>query len=93
MINTVPSHFSNKLELVYKKRQKFLTDRTSFKRLLPGIIFGFLLLLLGIYEWFDAFGSGGEELIPDRSAATYKPLLSAGFFDLCFVLLSVILFT
>ena len=50
MNNIVPNHLSHSLELDYKNRKRFLVDRVKIKRLIPGIIFGFLLFLLGIYE-------------------------------------------
>lgn len=89
MNNTVPSHLSNKLELNYKNKNSFLTDRANLKLLLPGIIFGFLLFLLGIYEWLNAFESGGEEIIPAAEIPAYKPVLAVWFFDLCFVLVGL----
>lgn len=89
MNNIVPSHLSNKLELNYKKRNSFLTDRANLKLLLPGIVFGFLLFLLGIYEWLNAFESGGEEIIPAADIPAYHPFLAVWFFDLCFVVVGL----
>ncbi len=88
MHNIVPSHFSNKLELNYKKRDAFLTDRADLKLLLPGIVFGFLLFLLGVYEWSNAF-KGGTEIIPADEAIVYRPVLAVWFFDLCFALVGI----
>lgn len=81
---SIPSHLSNHLELQYNKRHFFLTDRASLRLLFPGIIFGFLLFLLGSYEWANVF-KGGEEIIPLSEMPSYQPVLSAWFFDLCFV--------
>ena len=88
MHNIVPSHFSNKLELNYKKRNAFLTDRADLKLLLPGIVFGFLLFLLGVYEWSNAF-KGGSEIIPASETVVYHPVLAVWFFDLCFALVGI----
>ena len=57
--------------------------------MIPGIIFGFLLFLLGIYEWFNAFGNGGEEIVPAGDISAYKPFLSVWFFDLCFIMVGL----
>lgn len=89
MQNIVPSHLSHSLELDYKNRKCFLTDKIKLKRLLPGIVFGFLLFLLGIYEWFNAFRYGGEEIIPLNDLSAYKPFLSVWFFDFCFVMVGL----
>jgi hypothetical protein len=85
MNNVVPNHLSHSLELDYKNRKRFLVDRVKIKRLVPGIVFGFLLFLLGLYEWFNAFRYGGEEIVPVEDISVYKPLLSVWFFDLCFI--------
>ena len=82
---SIPSHLSNHLELHYNKRRSFLTDRASLKLLLPGIVFGFLLFLLGCYEWTNSLRCG-EEIIPALDISTYQPVLSVWFFDLCFIL-------
>ncbi|MBE6444276.1 MAG: hypothetical protein E7020_06415 [Alphaproteobacteria bacterium] len=89
MNNVTPNHFSNKLELSYKNRKSFLTDRAELKLLLPGIVFGFLLFLLGIYEWFNGLKTGGDLVIPAIETADYKPFLAVWFFDLCFVIVGL----
>jgi hypothetical protein len=85
----VPTHLSNKLEFDYKNKSSFLVDRANFKLLLPGIIFGILLFLLGIYELCHAFENGGEELIPAEEVQIYHPLLAAWFFDICFMVVGL----
>ncbi len=89
MNNTTPNHLSNKLDFDYHKDRSFLTDRANIKLLLPGIVFGFLLFLLGIYEWFNAFKTGGEEIIPLGEKVIYQPFLAVWFFDLCFVIVGL----
>lgn len=91
MNNIVPTHFSNNLELNYKKRKSFLTDRAELKLLWPGIVFGFLLFLLGVYEWLNVF-RGGDTIIPTGENIFYKPLLAVWFFDLCFIIVGLGLF-
>ena len=89
MSKNLPSHFSNKLEINYNKHTAYLTDKVKLKSVLPGIIFGFLLATLGFYEWFNAFGSGGHELIPSDPSSTYKPTFAVWVFDLCFIILGL----
>ncbi len=86
MNNIVPNHLSNKLVFDYKKRKSFLTDRANLKLLAPGIIFGFLLFLLGIYEWTNVFQGAGEEIIPAAEVPAYTSFFAVWFFDLCFAL-------
>jgi hypothetical protein len=85
MSAVVPTHLSNKLEFSYKNRSFWLVDRANFKLLLPGIVFGILLFLLGFYELCHAFENGGEELVPTEDVQIYHPLLAVWFFDLCFM--------
>lgn len=89
MYNLIPCHLSNTLEFNYKKRDAFLTDRANLKLLLPGIVFGFLLFLLGVYEWLNAFETGGEEIVPAGEVVVYQPVLAVWFFDLCFALVGI----
>lgn len=89
MHNIIPCHLSNKLAFDYKNKDDFITDRARFKFLLPGIVFGFLLFLLGVYEWLNAFELGGEELIPEGETIVYQPVLAVWFFDLCFALVGI----
>ena len=88
MHHNVPTHLSNRLELNYKKRDAFLTDRANLKLLLPGIVFGFLLFLLGIYEWNNVF-RGGTEIIPPSETVTYHSVFAVWFFDLCFAVVGI----
>ena len=89
MNNIVPNHLSNKLELGYNKKHFYLTDRVVLYRLLPGIVFGFLLFLLGIYECLNAFRFGGEELIPSDTAKISVSSVEVYFFDLCFIIVGL----
>ena len=89
MSEKLPTHFSNKLEINYNKRTAYLTDRIKLKSVLPGIIFGLLLAVLGLYEWLNAFGPGGSELVPADGSLPYKPTVAVWFFDLSFILLGL----
>lgn len=89
MNNATPCHFSNNLEFDYKNKSAFLTDRAKLTLLLPGIVFGFLLLLLGVYEWFNAFEINDEDIIPSGEIQNYQPVLAVWVFDLCFALVGL----
>lgn len=93
MNKNLPPHFSNRLEINYNKHTAYLTDRVKLKSVLPGIVFGLLLVALGFYEWYNSFGGGGTELIPlqDKNAL-YTPVFAVWFFDLCFVIIGLALF-
>ena len=93
MSKNLPTHLSSKLEINYNKHSAYLTDRVTLKSVLPGIIFGFLLAALGFYEWFNAFGSGGKELIPNDPISLYQPTFAVWFFDLTFIILGLSVFT
>ncbi len=86
MNQNIPCHLSNNLEFDYKRKPAFVTDKAKLRSLWPGIVFGALLFLLGLYEWLDMFRSGGEEIMPKDTALIYKPILAVWFFDLCFAL-------
>ena len=92
MTKSLPTHFSDRLEINYNKNTAYLTDRVKLKSVLPGIIFGLLLASLGFYEWFNVFGGGVKELVPTGETTAYKPTLSVWFFDLCFIILGFSVF-
>lgn len=88
MCNSTPVHFSNNLELDFAKRKSFLTDRAELKLLLPGVVFGFLLFLLGIYDSCNML-RGGEKIFLLQDIVSHKPLVAAWFFDACFMLVGL----
>ncbi|MFR1367000.1 MAG: hypothetical protein ACLSBF_01245 [Alphaproteobacteria bacterium] len=48
----MPDYFSHKLELKLDKLPAKTSDRTNWRFILPGLIFGALLFFLGTYEFF-----------------------------------------
>ena len=82
-----PEHFSYKLELKLDKLPARISDRTNWSFLLPGIIFGVLLFLLGGYELFNGFRDmeGGLNELAVFGSAEYKPLVPPVFFDVVFM--------
>lgn len=91
MSGNVPVHFSDKLELDYANREAFLTDRVKLKNLVSGIVFGFLLFLLGIYDGFNMLGEGAV-IVPAGDVSNYNPVIAAWFFDVCFVVVGLGIF-
>ena len=82
----IPLYFSNNLEFIMKSGAGSCTDRAKLPSLIPAMMVGLLLVLLGAYEWAQVF-RGGDIGIGD--APTYQPILSVWFFDLCFVLVGI----
>ncbi len=89
MNQNIPCHLSNNLEFDCNKKPSFITDRAKLRTLWPGIVFGALLFLLGLYEWLDMFRNGGEEMMPKDTVLVYKPIFAVWFFDLCFAVVGI----
>lgn len=85
-MSKVPLYFSNNLSFDLQRMKGFCTDRIRFKSLLPAIMVGVLLIILGVYEWLNVFKTEEGHLFFPLNEPISKPLISAGFFDLCFVL-------
>lgn len=89
MNNPAANHYSHKLEFNLSKIPAKISDRTSWRFLLPGIIFGALLFLLGLYEMLNGFSYTNPnvaEIIPLEALPTYKPLLNPVVFDIIFMI-------
>lgn len=91
MNSCITNHLSHKLEFSLKKLKKLpakISDRTSWRFLLPGIIFGALLFLLGLYEMLNGFRYSNPnvaEIIPIEALPTYQPAVTPIFFDIIFM--------
>ncbi len=88
MNNPAANHYSHKLEFNFSKFPAKISDRTSWRFLLPGIIFGALLFLLGLYEMLNAFdytNPNVAEIIPLEALPTYKPFINPIVFDAVFI--------
>lgn len=88
-MSKVPLYYSNSLNFDLKGKKGFCTDRAKLKSLLPAIIVGFLLIVLGVYEWLNLLKSEEARHLFPVNEPISQPLLSAGFFDLCFVLVGL----
>lgn len=86
-------YFSHNLEFKLDKLPAKVSDRTNWKVIAPGILFGALLFLIGIYEMFNGFRGGHESFDQINKAAAdlvnYKPFLSPVFFDSVFMFLGL----
>ena len=95
MNNCTVNHLSHKLEFSIKKLQKLpakISDRTNWRFQLPGIIFGALLFLLGLYEMLNGFRYSNPnvaEIIPLEALPTYQPTVAPLFFDVVFMLVGL----
>ena len=86
-------YFSHNLEFKLDKLPAKVSDRTNWKVIAPGILFGALLFLIGIYEMLNGFKGGHESFDKINLAANdlinYKPFLSTVFFDSVFMFLGL----
>ncbi len=86
-------YFSHNLEFKLDKTPAKVSDRTNWKFIAPGILFGALLFLIGIYEMLNGFKGGHESFDKINMAASdlanYKPWLSPIFFDCVFIFLGL----
>ena len=92
MNNCTGNYFSHKLELNLNRHPCKTSDRTSWCLLLPGMIFGGLLFLLGLYEMLNGFRYTNPNVasvapVDDEIIATIfiKPL----FFDITFMIIGM----
>lgn len=88
MCNGGLNHFSHKLEFKLNRIPAKISDRTHWQFMLPGLIFGLLLFVLGLYEMLSGFSYSNPnvaEIIPAAEFSQYKPLFSPLFFDVVFM--------
>ncbi len=86
------NHFSHKLEFNLNQLPAKISDRTSWRFLLPGIIFGTLLFALGLYEMLNGFSYTNPnvaEIIPVEAVPAYQPLITPVFFDIVFMVIGL----
>ena len=86
------NHLSHKLDFNLKKPLAKISDRTSWSFLLPWIVFGTLLFLLGLYEMLHGFrytNPSVAEIIPAEDVSHFEPFINPIFFDVIFMLLGL----
>ena len=92
MTYSSPNHYSHKLEFNLNRLPAKVSDRTNWRFLLPGIVFGFLLALLGAYELLNGFKAEGANIasiVPLNDISNYQPFLTATFFDIIFIIVGL----
>lgn len=92
MSYTVPNHFSHRLEFNLNRLPAKISDRTRWQFMLPGLIFGLLLFVLGLYEMLSGFkytNANVAEVAPVGDIPLYPPLISPAFFDVVFMMLGL----
>ena len=78
-----PDHFSHSFELKLDTLPTKKSDRIALSILYPGLFFGAILVLLGVYELFNGFKHGSsafDDISPDATVA-FEPLISPWLFD------------
>lgn len=86
----VPVYFNSNLELKYDKKYARLTDRAKIWKLLPAILVGVFLFMLGLYEWLNMFEDSSVQIVPVSDASLERPAAAAvWFFDWCFMLIGL----
>lgn len=86
----VPVYFNSNLELKYDKKYARLTDRAKIWRLLPAILVGACLFMLGFYEWLNLFEEGNVQIVPIADIPLDQPATKVvWFFDWCFMLIGL----
>lgn len=92
MSYNAPNHFSHKLEFNLNRLPAKISDRTRWQFMLPGLIFGLLLFVLGLYEILSGFkytNANVAEVAPAGDLPLYQPLLGPVTFDIVFMILGL----
>ncbi len=92
-MNKTPLYFSNNLLFNLKDKKGHCTDRLKIRNIVFPILFGFLLMVLGLYELLNGFTKGAEDISPSYDIVTYSPMISVWVFDYCFILIGFVVFT
>ncbi len=86
----VPVYFNSNLKLEFNGKCARLTDRARVWSLLPSILMGALLFMLGLYEWMNMFADEGMQIVPISDVPLERPAEAVvWFFDGCFMLIGL----
>lgn len=86
-----PEHFSHSYELKIDHLPTQKSDRIALSILYPGLLFGFALIVLGLYELLNGLKSAKtllDDVLP-KGEASYTPLISPTFFDAVIILIGM----
>lgn len=92
MSYNVPNHFSHKLEFPLNRMPAKISDRTNWQFMLPGLVFGALLFILGLYEMLSGFqytNANVSEVVPLTDLSHYKPFADPILFDIVFMVVGL----
>ena len=63
-MSKTPLYFSNNLEFTLNGKKGRCTDRLKIRNIVFPVFFGFLLVVLGLYELLNGFNTGMNEIAP-----------------------------
>lgn len=92
MRSNIPEHFSHDFELKIADVPTRATDRLQLKILLPGLFFGAILFVLGLFEILNGFNQSEaifSGVLLETSAAPYAPFLNATVFDVVIMIIGL----
>lgn len=87
-----PDHYSHSYQLRLETLPTKKSDRIALHILYPGLIFGAILMLLGLYELFNGFIHAKTDfdfMLPNGDAAAYEPFLNPTFFDIVIIFIGI----
>lgn len=90
MSKNFPLHFSQNFKLPLEHVPTKESDRINLKILLPGLFFGTILVLLGIFELANGFKHNYgmfDAMVPELQTTTYSSFLNPAFFDVVIIIL------
>lgn len=89
MTDNAPNHYSHSFVLNLDKLPTKKSDRIALHILYPGLLFGIILILLGLYELFNGLSHNRTDFdfIPGKAEdVIYQPFMNPTFFDLVIIL-------
>lgn len=92
MDNNAPDHFSHSYELRLDNLPTKKSDRIALHILYPGLFFGAVLVVLGIYEFFNGFRHSRtvfDDLGTTESSISYPPFINPSFFDAVIIIIGL----
>ena len=91
MTESAPVHYSHSFALNMDKLPTKKSDRIALRILYPGIIFGLILVLLGIVELFNGLNHSKTDFdfIPEDEDVIYQPFMNPTFFDIVIILIGL----
>ena len=91
MAETAPNHYSHSFALNLEKLPTKKSDRIALRILYPGIIFGLILVFLGVFELFNGFNHSKTDFdfMPESEDVIYQPFMSPTFFDIVIILIGL----